>query len=74
MQSTSYPCQIVMKLEFNRQIFEKYSQTPKFMKILIVTAEFFHVDGQTDRQTFITKLKGAFCNFAKMVQFFCRNF
>ena len=34
---------------------------PNFMKILLVTAEFFYADGQTD----IKKLIAVFCNFAK---------
>ena len=33
-----------MKLEFSRQIFEKYSDS-KFMKIRPVAAELFHADG-----------------------------
>ena len=35
-----------------------------FMKIFPVEAELFHVDGRTDRQTDMTKLKVAFQNFA----------
>jgi hypothetical protein len=35
------------------------------MKIRSVGAELFHADGQTGRQTDITKLKVAFRNFAK---------
>ena len=34
-----------MKLEFSRQVFEKYS---KFKKILPLGAEFLHADGRTD--------------------------
>jgi len=34
-----------MKLEFSRQIFEKYSIS-NFFKIRPVLAEFFHADGQ----------------------------
>jgi hypothetical protein len=36
-----------MKLEFSRQSFEKHARI-KFQKILPVTAEFVHADGQTD--------------------------
>jgi hypothetical protein len=52
MESTSYSCQILIKL-LKKQIFEKYSstQTSYFMKILSVGAEFFYADGRTDRQT-----------------------
>jgi hypothetical protein len=58
-----------MKLEFFRQIFEKYS---KFMKTLSLEAELFRADRPmnrltyTDRQTEITKLLVAFRNFAKV--------
>jgi hypothetical protein len=47
-----------MKLEFSRQIFEKYSN---FMKIRPVGAELFHEEGRTD----MTKLTPSFRNFAK---------
>jgi hypothetical protein len=43
-----YSCQIAMKLEFSRQIFEKMSN---LMKIRPVGADLFHADGRTDRQT-----------------------
>jgi len=35
------------------------------MKFLAAGAEFFNADGQTDRQTDVTKLIFAFHNFAK---------
>jgi len=38
-----------MKLEFSRQIFEKKTQVPNFMKILPVGAELFHTNRRTDR-------------------------
>ena len=61
-----YGCQILIKLEFSRQIFEKYSNI-KFMTIHPVGAEMFHADGRTDGRTDMTKLIVAFlfCNFAK---------
>ena len=37
-----------MKLQFSRQIFEKYSIS-NFMKIPPVGAEFLHLGGRTDR-------------------------
>jgi len=43
-----------MNLEFSRQIFEKFSSN--FTKILSLGAELFQADGQTDRQTDMTKL------------------
>jgi len=50
--------QIVIKLEFCRQIFEKFSNF-KFMKIRSVEAEFIHADGQRDMTKLIvtTRLK-----------------
>jgi hypothetical protein len=40
-----------MKLEFSRKIFEKKkkAQISSFIEICPVGAEWFHVDGQTDR-------------------------
>jgi len=58
MSSTRYSCQILIKLEFSRQVFEKYSNR-NFMKIHPVGADFF-ADGQTDR---MTKLIVAFRSF-----------
>jgi hypothetical protein len=56
-----------MKLEFSRQMFEKYSKL-YFMKICPAQAELFRSDGQmegrTARQTDMTKLIVAFRNFA----------
>jgi hypothetical protein len=61
-----------MKLEFSRNIFEKFSNK-NLMKIHPVTADLFHVDGQTyggstgrqtDSQTDMTKLTIAVRNLA----------
>jgi hypothetical protein len=50
MLSTRHSCQILMKLEFSWQIFEKKKPSNlKFRKIRPVGAESFHADGQTDR-------------------------
>ena len=49
MQNTRYSCQILVKLEFSRQIFENYLHI-KFHETRPVGAELFHADGQTDRQ------------------------
>jgi hypothetical protein len=61
MYSTGYCCQMLMKFEFSRQIFEK-TQIPNFMKISAVSAESFHADRRTD----VTKLTVAFRNFANV--------
>jgi hypothetical protein len=48
MQSTRYSCELLLTLEFSRQIFKKkYSN---FMKISPVGAELFHADRRTDRR------------------------
>jgi hypothetical protein len=56
---------ILIKFEFSRQVFRKYSN---FMKIRPVGAKFFHadgrMDGRTERQTDMTKLMVGFRNFA----------
>jgi hypothetical protein len=54
-----YSCQIVMKLELCRQIFEKYSVSD-FIKIRPVEAELFHADGRRE----MTKLVVAFRSVA----------
>ena len=60
MYSTSYPSQILIKLQVYRKIFEKNGQIPIFVKIPPVGAELFHADRQTgaqrqaDRQTGLT--------------------
>jgi hypothetical protein len=46
--SASYSCQILMKLELSRQIFEKYPKF-SFMKSRPVGAELYHADRQTDK-------------------------
>jgi hypothetical protein len=40
-----------MKLEVSRQILEKNTQIPDFMKILPEGAELFHAHGQADVRT-----------------------
>jgi hypothetical protein len=52
MQSTCYSCQILMKLEFSRQIFEKYSniklhENPSSGSRFVL---YGHTDRQTDRR------------------------
>ena len=64
--SNRYYCQILKKTEFSRQIF-KNKQTSNFTKIRPVGADLLHcgqTDGQTDRQTDMTKLIATFRNFA----------
>jgi hypothetical protein len=68
MYSTRYFCQILMKLEFSRQIFQKILNQ-NFMKIRPVGAGMFHADGRTDRQTDaheeVNSRFSQFCEFAK---------
>ena len=49
MHGTVYSRPSLMKLEFSRQVFEKYSNV-RFPDILPVGAELFHADGRTDGQ------------------------
>jgi len=53
-----------MKLEFERRISEKYSNT-KFNENHSVGAELFHAGGRTDGRTDMTKLIVAFRSFLK---------
>jgi len=60
-----YSCQILVTLEFSRQIFEKKNPPiPNFMKIRQVGVEMFHADVRNKRRTDVTKLIDAFRNFA----------
>jgi hypothetical protein len=59
MLSTSYSCQILIKLEFSRYIFEKFLKV-KFYENSSVKDELLHADGPTD----MAKLIDYFCNFA----------
>ena len=68
MNSVRY-CQILIKLPFAQQIFEKKTRKCQIsLKIRQMWAEFLRVDGQTDRraerQTGMTQLIVAFRNFA----------
>ena len=49
MLTIRYSCQILMKLVFSLQIFEKYSNTKFHENPSPVAAELFHADRQTDR-------------------------
>jgi hypothetical protein len=60
--STSYSSQILMKLEFSRQIFDKYS-TIKFHENPSTENRVVPC-GQTDRKAEMTKLTDTFRNFA----------
>jgi len=57
-----YSCPILMKLEFSQQIFKKCSNI-KFLENPS-SGSLFVPCRQTDRQTDMTKLIVAFCNFA----------
>jgi hypothetical protein len=50
MHSTLYCCKILIKLEFTRKIFGKYSNI-KYHEILSVGVELFEADGGTDEKT-----------------------
>jgi hypothetical protein len=79
MLSTRYSCQILMKFEFSRQIFEKYSNTklhenPSGWGRVVLCGR---TDGQagrltdkeTDRQTNMSKLRIAFQNLWTCIKF-----
>jgi hypothetical protein len=68
MYPTHYPCQVSMKLEFPRQVFEKNIQRSYFMKIRLVGAELFHVVQETDRRTDMKELIIAFRTFANALK------
>jgi hypothetical protein len=59
-----YSCQILIKLEFSRQISDKYSNIT-FCKTCLMGSELFHaerwMDGRTDRH----ETNRLFCNFVK---------
>jgi hypothetical protein len=59
--STRYSCQVLTKLEFSRQICEKYSNC---MKIPPLGAELFHEDGRTDRHDVASRFS-QFCEAFK---------
>ena len=61
-QSTSYSCEILMKIEFSRQIFDKYWNI-KCSENPYLGAELFH-DGWGDGETNMTKLIISFRKFA----------
>jgi len=50
LAKSRYSCQILMKLDFSRQI-SKNTQISNFMNIGAVGAELFHVERRTDGQT-----------------------
>jgi hypothetical protein len=56
MWNACYSDRILLKREFSRQIFEKYSNI-NFMNIRLVGTEFFHVDGQTEKTNLIVALR-----------------
>ena len=50
-KSTCYSCQILMKLEFSRQLLKKTLKYEIFTKIRSFESELFHSGGQTDKET-----------------------
>jgi len=69
MQLTIHSCQILIKIEFCRQIFEKKTQMLIFVRISQIGAKLFHADKRNDewkyRQTDMTRYIVAFLSFAK---------
>ena len=66
LKSTRYSCQILMKLEFSRQIFEKILiYQISWKSVQREPSCFMRMDGQTAGQTEVMKLIVAFCDFAK---------
>jgi hypothetical protein len=63
MSSTRYTSQVLMKLEFSRQI-SKNTQILNSMKIRPVGTELFHADRQTDMLKVIAALR-RFLNASK---------
>jgi len=64
MKSTCYFCQILVELEFSRQILAS-PLIPNFMKILLVGTEFLHADGRTDRHDEANSRFSRFCESAQ---------
>ena len=62
--STRYSCQILMKLKFSWQSFEKKAQIWRLIKIRAVGAELYLIDRRTDEQTDMRRLIITFRNFA----------
>jgi hypothetical protein len=56
-----YCCQILVKVEFSRQFFEKSSKYQILLKIRPVGAELFHAAGQTDRHDEANSPFSQFC-------------
>jgi hypothetical protein len=67
MYGARYSSHSLMKSEFSRQIFEKFSNI-NFMKIRSVGAQLFHVDGQADKMNLIVVLRN-FTNASKELSF-----
>jgi hypothetical protein len=70
MYITRYSCQILMKLEFSPQIFEKYSNikfhgyAPRESRVVPCGRPDIQADERTERDT--TKLILAFCSIANV--------
>ena len=60
-----YSCQILMKLEFSRYVFENSSY---FMKISPGGVEFFHADGLTGRHDETNSRFSQFCERKYIIQ------
>jgi len=66
--STRFSCQMLMKIEFSRQILEIYSNI-KFIKISpVVSSCSMRTEGQKDRWTDVANIIVAFRNFANATE------
>jgi hypothetical protein len=63
-----YSCKILTKLELSCEIFEKYSNI-KIHDNPFCGSEVVHAGGRTDRQTGMSKLMVAFCNYANVPKY-----
>jgi len=65
MYSVRYSCQILMELEFSRQIFSKILKYQfSWNSVLCESSCFMRTDGQIDRRTDMAKLIVTFLSFA----------
>jgi hypothetical protein len=70
-QNTRYSCQVLINLELSQYIFETKAQTTNFIKILLLGAEPFHADTQTDMKLIVAVR--AFSKAPKHLDSFCSN-
>jgi len=71
MSSARYRCQILIKLEFSRQILKKTLKYQNVMSVRPVGTKLFHADGRTARQTHMTQLIFAFSQCWQYAKEYC---